>query len=449
MPPIRLLFALLITAVSVLNVTRSVRQSLTIDEAMTFLSFSSKPLGEMFVYYDANNHVLFTLLSRASFLALGDAEWAIRLPAVVAGVAFLVLLARVLVRLLGENGMAVAAWVAVGSNPLLLDHLVAGRGYGLALALWMGALWVLLDGGEAGGWGRWAGAGVLLGLALAANLNLLYAGVATGLTYALLRGRRGAQAALVMAGATLLTAAPILYPALRHATRDNFYYGAESWSHCVDQFVWLAMMPVHGDWNLGAMLAGQTRLLPWLVGAVALSGPLLWRRRQALLVALPVVLALGLTEAAHRWAGVRYPLGRTALPLFVLTLLAMAALATVPRVRYGVVVVFVLLTGSHLAASRWSYFGEWPGDGESRELARVAAGQEGPMCATWTLLPALEYYRLRYRLPAPEMVLNERGPGCVWFFAARADRQWPEENGFVAVAAGAQSKVKVYRNPGL
>ncbi|MFN9754025.1 MAG: glycosyltransferase family 39 protein, partial [bacterium] len=168
MPPIRLLFALLITAVSVLNGTRSVRQSLTIDEAMTFLSFSSKPLGEMFVYYDANNHVLFTLLSRGSYLALGDAEWAIRLPAVLGGVAFLVLLAGVLVRLLGESGTAVAAWVAVVSNPLLLDHLVAGRGYGLGLALWLGALWVLLDGGEAGGWRRWAGEGVLLGLGLAA-----------------------------------------------------------------------------------------------------------------------------------------------------------------------------------------------------------------------------------------------------------------------------------------
>jgi 4-amino-4-deoxy-L-arabinose transferase-like glycosyltransferase len=447
LPPIRLLFALLIAAVSVWNGTRSVRQSLTIDEAMTFLSFSSKPLGEMFVYYDANNHVLFTLLSRGSYLALGDAEWAIRLPAVLGGVAFLVLLAGVLVRLLGESGTAVAAWVAVVSNPLLLDHLVAGRGYGMALALWMGAVLVLLHAEDAGGWRRWAGAGVLLGLALAANLNLLFVGVATGLTYALLQGRRGGKAALVMAGATLLTAAPILYPALRHATRDNFYYGAERWAQTLDLFVWQTLMPVHGKWDLGAMLAWQNRLAPGVVGAVALGVGLLWRRRAALLVALPLVLALGLMEAAHRWGGVRYPLGRTTLPLFVATLLAAAAVATVPRVRLGVVALFVWLTGSHLAASRWSYFGEWPMDGESRVLARQAAAQEGPMCATWTLLPALEYYRLRYRLPAPEMVLNERGPGCVWFFAAPDDRQWPVENGFVEVAAGAQSKVTVYWNP--
>ena len=429
--------------------TRSVRQSLTIDEAMTFLSFSSKPLGEMFVYYDANNHVLFTLLSRASFLALGDAEWAIRLPAVVAGVAFLVLLARVLVRLLGESGTAVAAWVAVGSNPLLLDHLVAGRGYGMALALWMGALWVLLDGGEAGGWRRWAGAGVLLGLALAANLNLLFAGVGLGVAYGVWRGRDGGKAAMGMAASALLTAGPILYPALRHATRDNFYYGAERWAQTLDQFVWQTLMPVHGEWDLVAALIWANRVAPWVVGLTALGIAGLWRRREALFVALPMVLAFGLTEAAHLAAGLKYPLGRTALPLFVVTLLAMAALATVPRVRYGVVVVFVVLAACHGAAARWSYFGEWPIDGESRVLARVAAGQEGPMCATWTLLPALEYYRLRYRLPAPEMVPNERGPGCAWFFAAPADRQWPEENGFVEVAAGAQSKVKVYRNPGL
>jgi hypothetical protein len=256
------------------------------------------------------------------------------------------------------------------------------------------------------------------------------------------------KAMMGMAASALLTAGPILYPALRHATRDNFYYGAEHWAHTLDQFVWQTLMPVHGEWDLVAALIRAKRVAPWVLGLTAVGVAGLWRRREALFVALPMVLAFGLTEAAHAAAGVKYPLGRTALPLFVVTLLAMAAVATVGRVRYGVVVVFVVLAAGHGAAARWSYFGEWPGDGENRELARVAAGQEGPMCATWTLRPSLEYYRLRYRLPAPEMILNERGPGCAWFFAAPADREWPVANGFVEVAAGAQSKVTVYRNPG-
>ncbi len=433
--------------VSTVNIARSVRQSLTIDEAMSFLSFSSKPLAEMSIYYDANNHVLFTLLSRACYLMLGDAEWAIRLPSVLGGIAFLILLAIVLRRLLRETWTAVAAWVAIASNPLLLDHLSAGRGYGLAMAFWTGALLVLLGGIEAGGLRRWAGAGALLGLALAANLNLLYAGVALGATYVAFRGRAGARAAAVMAGSTLLVAAPILYPALRHASRDNFYYGAENWAHSLDQFVWIAMMPVHGEWNLNVALNWQKTALAWAVGAIALGIPFLWRRREALFVAVPMVLVLGLTEAAHRFGEVRYPLGRTAIPLFVASLLAAAALATLPRVRYVVMAGFVLLTGTHLAASRWEHYGEWPEDAENKTLAALAKPQAGKICSTWTLVPSLNYYRLRYGLQAPELVFNERGPECVWFFATADDQQWPRDQGFREIATGARSKVTVYRHP--
>lgn len=447
MPIIRWVLALLVAVVSAFNLARSVRQSLTIDEAMSFLSFSSKPLEEMFVYYDANNHVLFTLLSRVCYLTLGDAEWAIRLPSVLGGIAFLILLVFVLVRLLGETWTAVAAWLAVATNPLLLDHLAAGRGYGLAMAFWTGAVWVLLGGLEAGGWRRWAGAGSMLGLALASNLNLLYAAVAVGVTYALLRGRNGAKAALVIAGSTLLVATPILYPALRHATRDNFYYGAENWAHTLDQYVWMAMMPVHGEWNLDAALHWHKLLLPWGLGVTALGIPFLWRRKTALFLAVPMLLTFGLAEAANRIGGVKYPLGRTTIPLFVVGLLAAATLATVGRVRYGLAIGFVLLTGVHLAAARWSHFAEWPEDAENRTLAALAKPQAGKICSTWTLVPSLNYYRRRYGLEAPELVFNERGPECVWFFAAPDDQQWPRENGFREVAAGRQSKVKVYRHP--
>lgn len=447
MVPVRWALTLLIAFVSAVNFARSVRQSLTIDEAMSFLSFSSKPLAEMFVYYDANNHVLFTLLSRLSYLTLGDAEWAIRLPSVLGGIAFLILLAMVLVRLLGESWLAVAAWVAVVSNPLLLDHMAAGRGYSLALAFWLGALLVLLGGLDASGWRRWVGAGALLGLALAANLNLVYVSIAVGLTYAGLLGRAAGKAAAMMAAGACLTAAPILYPALRHATPDNFYFGATDWATTLDQFVWLAVMPLHGEWNLDRALTIQKWSLPSALGAIALGIPWLRRRKEPLLAAVPMVLTFGLIEAAHRIGGVKYPLGRTTLPLFVACLLAAAALASLPRLRCLIVAGFLLLTGSQLAASRWNHFGEWPEDAENKRLAAVALERPGKICATWTLVPSLNYYRRRYGLPTPELVLNERGPECVWFFAAPDDQQWPRENGFQEAATGAQSKVTVFRSP--
>jgi len=445
--PIRLVLALLIASVSAVNIARSVRQSLTIDEAMSFLSFSSKPLDEMFVYYDANNHVLFTWLSRACYLALGDAEWAIRLPAVLGGIAFLILLALVLRRLLGETWTAVAGWAAIASNPLLLDHLSAGRGYSLAMALWLGAALVLLGGLDGGGWRRWLAAGALLGLALAANLNLLFPSMALGLTYLCFSGRAWPKAGVALACGALLVAAPLLYPALRHASRDNFYYGATAWAHTLDLYVWIAMMPVHGEFDLNAALPGQKLSVMLFVLAIGLCVPLLWRSRSALFLAVPALLLFGFYEAAHRFAGVKLPLGRTALPLFAACLLAATAVATLRYAPYVLVPVFLLLTGTHLAASRWEHYGEWPEDAENRTLAAVAKEQPGKICSTWTLVPSLNYYRLRYRLQAPELVFNERGPECVWFFATADDQQWPRENGFEQVAVGARSKVTVYRKP--
>jgi 4-amino-4-deoxy-L-arabinose transferase-like glycosyltransferase len=440
-------FPLLIAGVSAVNIARSIRQSLTIDEAMSFLSFSSKPLAEMFVYYDANNHVLFTLLSRVCYLLLGNAEWAIRLPSVLGGIAFLCLLALVLRRLLGEGWTALAAWLAIVSNPLLLDHLSAGRGYGLAMAFWLGAALVLFDGLGAGGWRHWWGAGALLGLAIAANLNLLLPGAALGLSFLCFRGRDWAKAAAGLAAGALLVAAPLLYPALRHATRDNFYYGANAWDETLDQFVWQTLMPVHGGFDLAVALPNLKLAVPLFLLVVAFGVPLLWRRREALFLAMPALLLFGFYAATHRFAEVKLPLGRTALPLFAACLLAAAAVAQLPYVRYAMVPVFLLVTGTHLAASRWEYYGEWPDDAENRVLAAVARQKPGKICSTWTLVPSLNYYRLRYGLQSPELVFNERGPECVWFYATADDQQWPREQGFREVAAGSQSKVKVYRNP--
>jgi hypothetical protein len=311
----------------------------------------------------------------------------------------------------------------------------------------MGALLVLVDGGVDCGRRRWVAAGTLLGLSIAANLILLIPGTGLGVAYLLLRGRWGAglRAGVWIAGTTVLVAGAILYPALRHASADHFYFGAESWSQTLDQYVWMTAIPSGGSWDLNVILTWQKRLLLFALGLTVVAIPWLLRRGQALFIALPILFTFGLTEAANRMAGVKYPLDRTSLPLFVVSSLAMAAVATLSQVRYAVILVFVLLAGSHFGAARWSYFGEWPWDSDNRELAVLAATKEGKICATWVLVPSLNYYRQRLGLRAPELVRDEKGPSCVWYFAAPDDRDWPAVNGFLEVKAGRQSKVTVYR----
>ena len=62
-------------------------QPMRLDEARTFLDYAIRPLPDAISNYNIpNNHLLHTLLVWLSIRIFGDAEWAIRLPAFVAGV---------------------------------------------------------------------------------------------------------------------------------------------------------------------------------------------------------------------------------------------------------------------------------------------------------------------------------------------------------------------------
>ena len=57
------------------------------DEIATYVSYMHLSLGEILTTYDnQNNHLLYTLLARLSFLIFGESVWSLRLPAVLFGV---------------------------------------------------------------------------------------------------------------------------------------------------------------------------------------------------------------------------------------------------------------------------------------------------------------------------------------------------------------------------
>ncbi len=58
------------------------------DEILTSINYARMPFGQIITTYDSQNqHFLFSLLSRASTLIFGESAWALRLPAVIFGVA--------------------------------------------------------------------------------------------------------------------------------------------------------------------------------------------------------------------------------------------------------------------------------------------------------------------------------------------------------------------------
>jgi len=137
------LVLLLLTASLGLSGYKAFVAPITFDEAYTYLRFARQPVtGILSDYSFPNNHILHTLLVKASHSTFGDAPWALRLPAWLGGTALLLglfALARHATPKL--NGTVV---IAAGFLPIVIDYNALARGYSLGAAACVWAIWVAL-----------------------------------------------------------------------------------------------------------------------------------------------------------------------------------------------------------------------------------------------------------------------------------------------------------------
>lgn len=162
-------------AVLALVVARAVLVPLTFDEAVTYQRSVARDLLAVFDFRTATNHLLNTLLTRASHAAFGSDVWALRLPNVIAAVGFLAVLA-VFARRIRHPAIAAAGFVVVATNLYALDFFSLSRGYGLALTAITAALYALVRWVEDPPGGAWLGRAMAAAvLAVAANFAVLTA----------------------------------------------------------------------------------------------------------------------------------------------------------------------------------------------------------------------------------------------------------------------------------
>ena len=236
--------AFLLALLGVVNVYRASTQSITYDEAVTYDAFVVGPMSHALTGYNANNHVLFTILAKVTTGAIGTSELALRLPSVVAGAVYFVAVFLLCRLLFGRGRVFSLAVAALVLNPLVLDFLSAARGYGVALALFMVAFYqvaVILVGYSSHGTPRhrrWAVVSLALAGSVSSNLAFVFPAVGLGLTALMLaaldtygsgRGsvwRFGRTTVLPLCGPGPLTAAALLVVPLSLAEREHFTYGA-------------------------------------------------------------------------------------------------------------------------------------------------------------------------------------------------------------------------------
>lgn len=406
-----LLFALARTAMCGY---RAAQQSITVDEATTYLNYVREPWANVWSNYDPNNHVLYSILAQLSVRAFHISEFTLRLPSVLAGFFFVIGIHRVLEATVDSRAIRWITLVGVSVAPLMLDFSVAARGYGLSLALLVWAIYFSVRGRD-----LWAG--VFAGLSMSATLNVAFSVVGLAACPLVLgtgrfRARlRRANSVAEPAGVILLA---ICYPAVRQAGLYSFYVGLPTIRRALYDFVsqTVRAVPGHNGWlgSAFAIRAIEHFLLPAVaLFVIAVSVRVFLRdkpSRRSLLPALALFLSLGAIVASHLFLGLNYPVDRLCLHLFVLLALAWAIAASQvrnPRIRAVNALVAMALIAQFLTQFHTRYFTLWQFDAPMRQMARrigdeVRGKPPGSVSVSVERYhtPAIEYYRNVYHLAA-------------------------------------------------
>ncbi|MBI1895920.1 MAG: glycosyltransferase family 39 protein [Acidobacteria bacterium] len=402
----RVITPALLVAVFAHNVYRAAAQPLTTDEAYTYHLYLAQNLRRILTFYDANNHVLHTVLAKFSTLFFGTSEIAIRLPSLLGGLFYLITAYRLCRYLFGGRWLLLASFAGLALNPYVLDFLSAARGYGMSLGLFLYGLFCLIRWLERHDDRMLPRAGVAFGLGLAANLTLAMPVAALAAALAAMNRRRLSQLLDRFALPLVATAFILLIVPLMHRGAGSFYAGTEAL-----QMTFLTLTTSSFRHHMTRLEQVQFAALaagPWMVaGMLALAAVLTVRRDQTLrLVVSALCITVALLIAARYGAGLYYPELRTGLyfiPLF--TVIWLLAVRTIQGERWRAaaaspLLAFILIYALQLNARTYT---EWSFNAGNKRIMEVARnnrpfGRVGVrMAASWELVQSLEYYRERYR----------------------------------------------------
>jgi hypothetical protein len=172
-------------------------QPMRLDEARSFLDYAIRPLPDAISNYNIpNNHLLHTFLVWISVRLFGHAEWAVRIPAVVAGL-LIVPATYVATRALGDRASAIAASALSAVLPCLVLYSTNARGYSMVCLAFVALLPVAdaLAGEET--LARWAAFGALVAFGAATIPVMLYPAGAVTLWLVAERVRRRGPSSVV------------------------------------------------------------------------------------------------------------------------------------------------------------------------------------------------------------------------------------------------------------
>jgi len=422
-----------------LVVVRACRQSITIDEADSFLLFVRRP-WPLQLYPSSGNHVLNSILEWLATSAFGIREWTIRAPAI-AGAVLYIGSALWFCRLLSPRPLLQAPlFLCLVYNPMVLDYLVAARGYSLAMGFLMAAIAVATSAILAGSPGEPAGlrgkcilGSVFLALSFAANFSFTYADAALSVLFFWWAASRSSRAVphryarlaaacflpgLAVAG--LICGSTVLgYP------QSQLYFGSQSLAEMWNSLISASFDNLDSEILSPFLIRSLTTLrqvLPYL-GVVTMlvlvvAAEMSYRRStdsrgRRLLTLTRLLAATALAALLVHWTVFRLlhiplPQDRTALFFVLLWALTLGAVLAVrfqsptrDFVRSYGIGVLIAIAAFFAGCLRFSYFKQWRFDADTRQVYWVADGLRRRCGVTdfgtdWKYTGALNVYRAAY-----------------------------------------------------
>ncbi len=112
---------------------------ITYDEAFSVNQYSTSSFANILSNYNyPNNHVFYNLINKLLGTFIGSQEWAIRLPAFIAGMLCLPSLFVLGQQLFNNKKQAIFLVSLFAFSPILIEYSVLGRGYSL---IWLLSIW--------------------------------------------------------------------------------------------------------------------------------------------------------------------------------------------------------------------------------------------------------------------------------------------------------------------
>jgi hypothetical protein len=408
-------------------------------ENATYLSLEINRITHLF---NANNHIINTMLMKLCSMIFGDAEWSMRLPNVMAHIFFIYYTYRVFTMYSDKRLLSFAAFIILNTNPFLLDFFSLARGYGISVCLAMGSLYYFLSYLRGDGGRHITYSYILSMLAVYANFTLFnyhLALIVTHAVYYVSSGKAKLTASTIKSACNLKVIANILFISITGVilvalnAGDQLYVGSSS----LFGGTLLSLARASMYMKATETIVTVTAYVAILIMLIAIGGCIVYILKMKGLhyVHGPVLMLLFLLciyVAEHVLLHTPYPEYRTALyliPLFVTCMLFLERHIGIPWLHKvytcALIGVAALSVYNLTNAANDKYVLYAPYDANTKtvfyKIESLHPNEPAKVCTEWIFEPAMNYYRVSRKYEQMPQVsrYGEKLPECNYLYYSK------------------------------